>query len=164
MAFKIQRVPRGLNELLSIAGGATPVELEERTRGTLELLQFYASTQLQAVSANNAAVVEANTLLVKMSAERWTVLFSASATFVKTATVTALRGTISLNRRTPFDAVLFTEELGPFGATETGGANFGGMLPYPLLCPPDSILRVTPNIIGTDANVNATIIAEFGLL
>lgn len=164
MAFRIQRVPRGLNNLLNIFGGGTPVDLEDRIRGTLELLQMYGTTQLQSQSANTAAAVEGAGTPVTLSQSSWTVLFMATGIIVKTATMTALRGRIAINRVVQNSPILFAEELGPFGATETGNVNFGGLLPYPLLCPPGTIVSATPEIIGTDANANVTTVVEFGVL
>lgn len=165
MPFRIQRVPRGLNDLLSSFGGATPTELEDRTRATLETLQFYGTTQLQAGSANAPAAAEAASIALVLAATRWTVLFNAQGQVVKTATMTALRLAVSLNRNVQGgSAILFSEELGPFGATETGFARIGGMLPYPLLCPPGSAVQTTLDILGTDATANISVVAEFGVL
>lgn len=164
MPFGIQRVPRGLADLLNIFGGATPRELEDRIRGSLDMLQMYGTTQLQSAAATNAAAAENAAVAVILSSTRWTVLFAAHGTVVKTATVTALRADVTLNRGTQFSPLLFADELGPFGATETGNASFGGMLPYPLLCPPGSLVQCTARIIGTDATANVSVFAEFGTL
>ena len=163
--MKIQRVPRGLNDLLSIIGGQTPTELETKTRLSLESIQLYGTTQLQFGFANNAALAEGGLgVQLTLSATNWTVLFGAHGTFVKTATATALRGAVTLTRRTAAPIVLFTQELGPFGATETGSALVGGLLPYPLICPPGTIVASLLSILGTDATANVSISAEFGVL
>lgn len=163
--MKIQRVPRGINELLSILGGESPTELEQKARLTLESLQFYGTTQLQFGFANNAALAEGGLgVQLTLHPTLWTVLFGAHGTFVKTATATALRGAVTLTRRTQAPICLFTEELGPFGATETGSALVGGILPYPLLCPPGTIVAGLLSILGTDATANVSISAEFGVL
>ena len=163
--MKIQRVPRGLNELLSIVGGQTPIELEQRTRLTLESIQLYGAQQLQSGFANNAALAEGgNGVVLTLSATNWTVLFNAGAAIVKTATATALRASINLNRRVQFGTVIAAEELGPFGATETGTCSFGVQLPYPLLCPPGTTVAVIVNVLGTDATANASVFAEFGVI
>lgn len=162
--MKIQRVPRGLNELLTIAGGVTPTELEQRVRLTLEGLQFYAATQLQSGFANNAAAAEGAAVPLTLHATAWTVLFAVQGAIAKTATVTALRGALTINRRTQFGPLLFSEELGPFGATETGTVSFGGYLAYPLLCPPGTVVNAIASIIGTDATANVSVFAEFGVI
>jgi len=160
----VQRVPRGLGEVLSTFGGVTPHTIEDAIRGALDLLQFYGLTQLQTGFANNAAAAEGTAVSLVLSANAWTILFGVTGNITKTGTVTALRGNVTMNRRTQFDALLFSEELGPFGATETGNAAWGGRLPYPLLMPPGSFVSATPAIIGTDANVNVSVFAEFGTL
>ena len=162
--MKIQRVPRGLNELLSIVGGQTPAELEQRTRLTLEAIQFYGTQQLQSGFANGAALAEGTAITLTLHPTAWTVLFGVTGAIVKTATMTALRGAIGLTRRTQFGITLFAEELGPFGATESGTCSYGGFLPYPLLCPPGTTVDARANVIGTDATANVSVFAEFGVL
>jgi len=160
----IQRLPRGLSELMSIFGGVTPRDLHDSVQGGVELLQFYGMTQLQTGLAANAALAEGGTLTITPSASSWCVLFAASMTIAKTATMTALRAEIAVNRRTLQSCFLFGESLGPFGATETGNVGFGGFLAYPLLLPPGSTVNATPTVIGTDANANCNVVAEFGVL
>lgn len=164
MPFRIQRVPRGLGDLLSIFGGVTPTELEDRARLTLESLQMYGTTQLQSIFGNSAAAAEGSLISLPLNADRWTVLFCAWGAIQKTATMTALRASVVLNRRTQYSPLLFTSDLGPFGATETGTVNLGGFLPYPLLCPPGSFVGCVANVIGTDATANVSIFAEYGTL
>lgn len=164
MSEKIQRVPRGLGEVLSTFGGVTPQSIEDAVRGVLELLQFYGLTQLQSAFATNAAAAEGTAVTVTPSASAWTILFGVTGVIGKTATMTALRGELSMNRRTQFGSFLFSDELGPFGATETGNATFGWRAPYPLLLPPGSTISCTPTIIGTDATAVVSVFAEFGTL
>lgn len=165
MPLKIQRVPRGLNDLLNIFGGSTPIELEDRVRGGIDLMQLYGTTQLQSGTAVNVAAGEGAGASLFLSLDRWTVLFCCHATVIKTATMTALRADIQLQRNTINSTILHAEELGPFGATETGTVSFGpGLLPYPLLCPPRTLLVTVMNIIGTDATASCAIFAEFGTL
>lgn len=163
MPFKIQRVPRGLNQILSIFGGASPTEMEDRVRLTLESLQLYGTTQLSASTSTNAATAEGANVSVTLP-NAWTVLYSVHCSVVKTATMTALRMSGAVNRGTLTGILLFSEECGPFGATETGTIAVGGLLPYPLVCPPLSVVSVTPLIIGTDATASVGCFTEFGLL
>lgn len=164
MPFRIQRVPRALNDLISAFGGATPQELEDRLRLTLESIQFYGLTQLQSGFGNQAALAEAASAQIILDATKWTVLFAAHGTIVRTATQTALEANVNLSRLTQFRPCLFAKEWTTFGATVTGTASFGGVLPYPLLCPPGSFVSCTLNILGTDATANVSIFAEYGTL
>ena len=164
MPFRIQRVPRGLNELLSIFGGATPTELEDRVRTILDALQMYGLSQRQVLTASNAALTEGTALGIAFSATQWSVLFGAELQIAKTGTMTALRGSIRLQRTSSSSVTIAAEELGPFGATETGTVRLPFWAPYPILVPPNSFLFGRADIIGTDANCNATIAAEFGLV
>lgn len=165
MPFRIQRTPRGLNELLSIFGGGTPTELEDRVRGTIELLDFYGLSQLQTTIGNNAAAAEGAGTSPALPAKNWFILFGASANVTKTATMTACRADIALNRGTDQGLLLFTSgDLGPFGATETGLCSFGGRLDRPVLCPPGSIMPCLMRIIGTDATAAISAFAEFAII
>jgi hypothetical protein len=163
MPFKIQRVPRALQQILAINDGTTPQELEDRIRGVIDLLQLYGTTQLQS-GFTSATIAEGAAVAVTLHASAWTVLFAAQAGVAKTATMTALRLNCTLNRATQFSPLLFAESLGPFGATETGSVSIGGFLPYPLICPPGSVIRAGLEILGTDANASVTCQAEFGVL
>jgi hypothetical protein len=162
--FTIQRVPRGLSNLLSIFGGETPQKLQAEVQGALDLLQFYGLTQLQTISANNAALAENTGLIVTPSARQWCVLFAGQATFVKTATMTALWGELYVNRSAGSFMPIAAAALGPFGATETGTVGVGGFLPYPLLLPPGSSVLAQMGILGTDATANVSVACEFGLI
>lgn len=166
MAFRIQRVPRGLNELMSIFGGATPQELEDRVRGTVDLLQMYGLNQERVQGLNNAALAENTNIAFAMSNTQWTVLFDASMTVIKTATVTAIRAVVSvrLNSDPNQEYALASESLGPFGATETGAASCIARLSYPRLCPPGSLIVGRLDILGTDATANCTVGAHFGVV
>lgn len=164
MPEKIQRVPRGLGELLSTFGGLTPQIIQDEVHGSIELLQFYALNQLQAAFGSGLIAEGASVGATLGTGQNWTVLFGVHGTVTKTATMTACRAAIVLNRRTTFDALLVAAELGPFGATEAGNANFGLRLPYPLLCPPGTAIATRLDILGTDANATVAVFGEFGVL
>ena len=161
---KIQRVPRGLLELLSLAGGQTPYLLSGTVAPSLELLQLYGLTQLQSGVASNAVSTETVGADLVLSPTAWTVLFAATGQINKTATMTALFGTIVVRRTGGASSLVAGVPLGPFGATETGFVSFGGYLPYPLVCPPGTVVTCVASIIGTDATAVAIALAEFGVL
>lgn len=162
MPSLIQRVPAGLLNLLSINGGMTPNLLGDQVQPTLDLLQHYGLTQLQTISSS-ANPAEGTSVGVILSSTSWSVLYGCSAEFTKTATMTALRGQISIVRG-GMQQPLSSEELGPFGATETGQAVVAFWCPYPILCPPGSQVSALPQILGTDASVATLVRAHFGLL
>lgn len=166
MPLPIQRVPRGLSDVLSIFGGQTPQMLGPEVLGTLELIQFYGLTQRSTLGANNAAVAEGVNVPAP-ALTTWAVLFNATTTIIKTATVTALRGSVNINRgggSAGLGLIYAQEELGPFGATETGAATVVFFPDYPLLLPPGTVIGGSAPIVGTDATVNLTIQAEIGVL
>lgn len=170
MPFRIQRVPQGLNNLLSIFGGGTPVDLEDRVQGTLELVQFYALQQARVFFQNNAAVAELGTVNAVAAADaaimnQWAVLFGANCTIVKTATATALSGSIRLLRNGAANSItLEARNLGPFGATETGPVIVPFWAPYPIILRPPWNVFARLDLLGTDATADVTAIAEIGIL
>ena len=166
MPFKVQRVPRGLHELLSLTGGETPRELEDRVRCNLELLQFFALQQRQNFSANDPALTEGNHVSNTPEPSRWIVLFSMSGTVIKTATMTALRIALALryNGSATQEEGVMSEELGPFGATESGAVSVIWQCPYPRILPPATQFLTRLQILGTDANASVTIGCHYGVL
>lgn len=166
MPFKIQRVPRGLLELLSISGGGNPTELEDRVRASLELMQFYGLQQRQTLLANNAAAAENTLVSVTPSATNWTLLFAAASTVTVTATMTALHHHVVTQRggSTEIQIPLATREIVIVGATVTGACHCPWTPPYPWLLPPGAIVSALATIIGTDATASVSVRAEFGVL
>lgn len=162
--LKIQRVPQGLQNLLALQGADTPIQLDDKIAGVIDLLQMYGLQQRQGASASNAAAAEGAAVIVTPSARDWVVLFGAHGNFTKTATQTALRGEVFLNRTAGSSILLAGEDLGPFGATETGSAAVGGYLPYPLLLPPNSFVFAQASVIGTDATAAVSCVVEFGVI
>lgn len=161
--FSVQRIPRGLLELIGNFGGQTPANLAQEIAGNLELLQFYGLTQLQSASAVNAATAEGAGVTVTLP-NSWCVLFSANCFVTKTATMTALRVGLGINRTGGAEMGVADIDGSPFGATETGGVTAVWFAPYPVLCPPGSRVVGRPNIIGTDATASVIVAAEFGVL
>lgn len=160
---KIQRVPRGLLETLDLAGGIAPLTLASEVRPVLDTLQMYGLGAIDVRSAADAALAEGATMTIQI--DTWFVLYGAQLSGIKTATMTALRGNIILFRSgPPLPMVVASEELGPFGATETGSVSVCWRCPYPLLCAPGTQIQGQFPIIGTDATVNASIRCEVGVL
>lgn len=163
MPLPIQRVPRGLADVLSIFGGEGPRLLADTIHGEIGLLQFYALQQRTALSTVNAAAAEGTAVTVALPGQ-WCLLLSATVTIAKTATVTALRAELAVNRGSPNGGPYRSEALGPFGATETGNATVVFVPDTPLLCPPNTTVVGVASIIGTDATASVTVVAEFGIL
>lgn len=165
----VQRVPQGLLDVLSIKGvDFLPSELSRQVVPVLELLQYYGLQQQQVVFNNNPVLAEAGTVgttnVVGDSANKWAILFGATATIGKTATMTAARISIVVQRNGSNGLTVASEEMGPFGATETGAANLAWVAPYPLLLRPPWDIRAFLGILGTDATASVSIVAELGLL
>ena len=164
MTFKIQRVPRALNTLLNVSGGATPAELLDGVRGVVDLLQLYGASQLQTRTATNAALAEGANLTITIPANETWILYSLTLLIAKTATMTALRGALFAGVDVNTLGGLASQELGPFGATETGAVRVVFYAPYPRLLFPGMVLAGAAEIIGTDATCNAFLSAQVGIL
>lgn len=163
MPEKIQRVPAGLNALLSLAGGRTPQELLEQVRGTLDLIQFYGLTQYARLDTTDAAAAEGTVLEQVVPANQIWIVSAIHAVIVKTATMTALRVSLAWGEA-GLPMVVHAESLGPFGATETGTITTGLQLPYPKVLLPGMNVRARLDILGTDATANFTLSAGVGRL
>lgn len=159
----VQRYPQGLLDVLALKGVTPPQLLSDELQGQIELLQFLGLTQRQVLFANNAAAAEGVTVSTGLPAGAWGILFFMSGSFTKTATMTALRGTLFINRGGLSIAVA-SQELGPFGATESGVCSVTFAPAYPLLLPPGSTLLSSAQVIGTDATAAIGVQAEVGLL
>ena len=158
MPFKIQRVARGLQNLLSLSGGDGPRELEDRVRPIIDLLQLYGQSQKQILTASGTPA-EAAPVSLTTPTDAWCVLFNAAATATKTATMTALRVQLWVDT-----IAVASVEGGPFGATETGGVACPFVPPYPWILPPGTGIFATCPIIGTDATAALGISARIGVL
>lgn len=164
--FTIQRVPPGLLNVIGNFGGQTPPRLAQEVIGALELLQYYGLQQRQVLSAANAAIAEGANLTLQLP-NTWCVMYAVAFNAIKTATMTALRVSVLMNRGGIAGVAqqsILSEELGPFGATETGAATSALVLPYPMLFPPSSQLIGVCQIIGTDATANVNMSCEVGSL
>lgn len=168
----VQRVPLGLLDLLSLKDvGKLPRELSGVVQPSLDLLQFYGLTQIRHFSANDAALAEGGTVTCIPGAAggpddprgKWALLFAACGIFIKTATATALRGSIVISRLNVNTIPVASLELGPFGATETGACDVPFVPPYPLILAPPWDVRAALKILGTDATANVTATAQIGV-
>jgi len=158
MSQKIQRVPKGLADALSLAGSFAPASLMDEVRGTLELLQFFGQQQRSRFS-NSGTPAEAVPVVLSVPNNQWWVLFAAATGATKTATMTALRVALFVNT-----IVVNSVEGGPFGATETGVVHCSFVPGYPLLLAPGGSILGSCPIIGTDATATVTIQCEVGVL
>jgi hypothetical protein len=165
MAQSIQRVARGLAELMNIFGGRAPQMLLDELRGVIEATQFYGLAQVQSPTAANAALTEGSAVTITVPDNQSWLLYGMHAVIVKTGTMTALRGSLNIGLAgAQFAVSVKGEECGPFGATETGLITIAYDCPYPKVLPPRSILQFSLQILGTDANANCGITASVGVL
>lgn len=160
---KVQRVPEGLLQLLSLQGGRTPSEIENSIQGALDLLQFYGLTQLQTGGAGPTACAVGVGITFTPAPNAWSVLFAATGTAILTATMTTSWLFLGYQRRPGATMPIATGEVSATAAV-AGNQTLGAILPYPLLLPPGATLFLTPETIGVDATVTLVLQAEYGVL
>lgn len=149
--------------------GNLPQDLLRDARPVLELIQFYGLQQQQVLVATNAALPEGGVVSIGAGGattigDTWAILFGATATIGKTATMTAARLGIVVLRNGSNGLDVRSEEMSPFGATETGPASTAWIPPYPYLLAPPWSVRAKLAILGTDANASVSVTAEVGIL
>lgn len=162
-SLDIQRVPRGLSDVLNIFGGETPKKLADAVIGNLDLLQFYGLSQRSVLETTTAAQTEGTSAGPTLP-QNWCVLFGATMAVTKTATMTALRFSLAVRRPQTFVFVSESGDGGPFGATETGVVRCCFVPPTPWLLPPGSQVVGALDILGTDATAATVVTVELGIL
>lgn len=165
MPFKIQRVPRGLNDLLSSFGGVTPAELEDRVQAVVELIQFYGLQQRVSLTGTSGAVGTSLTVpgvTVTPSNTSWSVLFGAHGGVTNvTAATTQLGFGICHQRPGGLPSMFETFNGVPVVASNV---LVGAQMPFPLLLPPGSTIgALLFSTLGAGTQV-LTITADVGLL
>lgn len=162
MSERIQRVPRGLIDLLSVQGFG-PQTLGQEIVPVVAVEQMLGIMQVQFPSTSNAALAEAGNLDIVIPNNQYWVLFGMAMLIAKTATMTALRAAVGTGNGSA-TTMHVSEELGPFGATETGAVRVCFVSPYPRILPPGSFIRGILEILGTDATANCALTAQVGVL
>lgn len=161
--FTIQRVPRGLNDVLSIFGGRTPQLLGAESIGVIELLQFYGSSQLQTRSASNAALTQGSSISIPVPANEVWILFSAAVLAVRTGTMTAMAFSIRVGA-SGSEVAVAAGNASPYAATALGAFRLPYSAPFPRLLLPGSSIVATLDSLGTDANANVLLSASVGVM
>lgn len=164
MPFRIQRVPRGLGNVLSIFGGETPQLLAEEVHGSLDLMQAYGLSQRQVFTFTAAAQTTGGQAIGTPSVDRWCILHAAFATVDANVGLTALAASIGIIRGTAGPSILVAyEQMNPVIAQ-----NFSWRLcwqpSYCWLLPPGSQIFVLLNVLTGIANTAISVTAEVGIL
>jgi hypothetical protein len=161
--FDIQRVPRGLQNLLNLFGPGTPPRLGQEVQPVLELLQYYGLQQRQQLVAQ-AAVASGGTVQANCPATSWSVLFTLAGSVVRTATITKM-GLELYYLRGQGSGQLAQSIIDP--GLGTAAATIANLTTawspgYPLLLPPGSALTANA-YFAVDANATCTVVAEIGV-
>lgn len=162
MSFPIQRVPYGLQNVLSLAGAGTPQELGDTVTPTFDLLQAYALNQRQSLVASSGAVAALGTVDIAPTTV-WCVLFQVHVTVTKQAGMTDVGAAVQIARG---------GGLGHFyayGEPRVPGVAGNRLVvpyvaPYPLLLPPGTIISAFLATLVGVANAAVSVQADVGVL
>ena len=163
MPENIQRVPRGLADLLNTFGGITPRALQDWTQATLDTMQFYGSSQLQVQSAANAALAQNGNLDITVPGNQHWVLFQFAGLVANTATMTGLELSLALGPSPALSVAVQTLEKNA-GFVAGASIRIAYATPYPRILFPGSVLRLQLSRLGTDATANCLVSAQVGVL
>lgn len=162
MALTIQRVPRGLNDVLSIFGGQTPKGLAEEIAGIIDTLQFYGLAQQQ-FQANAANIAQDGTVVLTVPSNQYWVLFQAHVVMSITAAVTAARVSVGFS-----SSSLTAHCIGAAADVLTVGVVYDWrmpwLLPYPRVLLPGTVIRAQLERLAGAANLAVGLTAQVGVL
>lgn len=155
----IQRVARGLLNVLGNYGGQTPPELADKIQGTIDTLQFFGQQQQTALFATNAAAASGSGLTIAVPSNQYWLLASLTARAIEQAAMTQLRLTLKVSPN--FQIVAYGEKNAAFA----GGATYAvpWVAPYLYILPPGASLDAEIAFAGV-ANANWTLQAAVGVL
>jgi len=161
----VQRAPLSILSLLGMKGiDLLPDGFSKIVVPTLDVLQAFGATSIQTGGAVNAASTITVGATFVPSATDWVLLFAATGTVNLTATMTSGWGFLGVRRNvTGATMPIATGEISQTSAV-AGTQTIGGFLPYPLLCPPRTIVSFTTTAIGTDPTTSIVLQCEYGLL
>ena len=166
----IQRYPTGFLELLGRKStGENPNQLADAIAGVVDLVQLYGLSQQRYLETQGAAVAEGGGVTIEVPATEFWVLHDLSLRWAKTATVTALQGSLWIRQGLVGGFVGLatgpTVTGYPFGSTAASTSLLACYSPSPpKILPPGTVLYGTLDILGTDATGDITLSARVGVL
>lgn len=141
--WSIQRVAQGLLNTLNIRGGQTPTELEPKVRGTVNLLQFFGSQQVQTLTSGSGAVAaSATTPQATVTLTDWAVLFCAQAAELPQAGRTESGFGVSIKRPGQRGCLYATRDVGPYAAGTITTLSVAFVPPEPMILPPGTVIGI----------------------
>lgn len=166
MPLPIQRVARGLTEMLGAFGPDGPRTLGDEVHGSLNLEPFYARQQQQTVS-QQATVAESGEVVFGNTNTNWLYVTAVSLQILSTATMTAYAGSIGFRQGV---------STGVWVMLAHGNWNDGGLgvnrtfvvcewVPtFPFLMAPGNVLRGRLDALGADPTAQLNLNVLFGAL
>lgn len=165
MAVLIQRIARGLTEVLGAFGAENPRELADEVRGTMALEPFYARQQLQTLSVENLALAQSGEVFWNPTFNAY--LIAASMRIVSTAAMTAYAGSIAW--RPGVNTGIWVDLA--HNNWNTGGLGAGRSLcvcefvpASPFYIMPGQVIRARLDVLGVDPTAAVNLQLMFGAL
>lgn len=136
--FPIQRIPRGLQNLLNLFGLSNPTEFSNTVTGALDLLRHYAPVECfqQVTAVGITGAVGDSDLVTVPATETWVLFGMGFQHFVGAAGQISYSGFV----RTFTPSNSFPVYRVDFVAALNDRVDFGFPLSYPLILPPGSTL------------------------
>lgn len=154
--MRIQRFPLGLLNVFSAKDlGATPAEVEDKLRFTVESLQFYGAQARQILSGGVGASAPSATVpqvQLTIPANTFGLLFSADAAITTAVATTAAGFGVALARPDGPFTLVAAKDIVPAGGGQLFHCPF--QAPYPILLPPGSIIGA---LLYTSVAGNSTV-------
>lgn len=161
----IQRVPRGLLELIGAFGGVNPRLMTDEVRPVISLEQFFARMQLQVTSTTNAALAEGGQIV--HTASTWQLLIAAEVRLTTTATMNGWETSIRFGTNVTGNSVaLASRANNPFTAGIPAGVISSCVFvpDTPFVLAPGNLILGTLDVLGTDATAAVDLRIAFGSL
>lgn len=160
MSMQIQRVPRGLANLISSFGGLTPRELEDQVRACIDATQFYGlQTYIRQLGTDPALALGGTINLTVPATEFW-LLYDVGCNIVGAAGMTSAHISFAVGP-TGSETAFFSFVPPPaIAATFQDGLT----LPYPRLLLPGWRLQLRLNNLQGVANASVAFSAGVGVL
>lgn len=156
---QIQRLPRGLANVIGSYGGLLPKVFEDSVHGSLEMLQFFGLQQLQNQFVQNAAVASGADVSLTVPANQYWLLYHCFSRLVEQAAMTFADQMIFMDPGTSVVASIF----GNPGFTAGRIDRLPFVPPYPMLLLPGNRIGTACTFAGV-ATADLSFSAVVGVL
>lgn len=159
--YPIQRVPRGLTNVLGAVNALNPPTMEGRLSAHIDLLQFYGQAQLQDRSSAAAGGVGTSALLT-VPANEWWIVYHCGVQWTTDATVTFAAFVLNF-AGTPVKWQSFTNAAPIMWAASSRQVHMPHDFGYPKALAPGRTINGTLSDLAGTASLNFQVNALIGV-